>query len=103
MISGRYQGFYKLLTADGSDVYDFGVPYDANTCGNPSSLSNCAFFQVLKQLDTFVIANPLQSITAQEAASSRAGSAASGCESGCIPRQLFLISIMRTSRCSSQR
>ena len=64
LISGRYQGFYKLLTADGYDVFDFGVP---SRPGRSSNLANCAYFHTLKQFDTFVISNAISDISAEEA------------------------------------
>jgi hypothetical protein len=88
-ISGRYQGFYKLLTADGYDVYDFGVPFSA---GCASDLARCAYFQALMQVDTFVIANAQTVISAEEASVITGWLRGElGCESGCAPRQLFLI------------
>ena len=88
-ISGRYRGFYELLTADGYDVYDFGVPFVG---GCASDLAGCAYFRALRQVDTFVIANAQTGISAEEAwviAGWLRGEL--GCESGCAPRQLFLI------------
>ena len=95
LISGRYQGFYKLLTADGYDVFDFGVPFVA---GCSSNLANCAYFHTLKQFDTFVISNAISDISAEEAeVITRWLSGEIGCESGCNPRQLILIADHQTN------
>ena len=95
VISGRYQGFYKLLTADGYDVLDFGVPFVAGCSSHPAS---CAYLQALKQVDTFVIANARLDVSAEEAEVLVGWLRGElGCERGCAPRQLFLIADHQTN------
>jgi hypothetical protein len=63
-IDDKYMGFERLLTADGYFVDHFAEPF---VPGCVDDLGNCAYFQRLLELDTFVIANAQAPISAEEA------------------------------------
>jgi hypothetical protein len=84
----RFQGFARLLRADGYDVRGFDAAF---VPGCSLDLPGCAWFQALLQIDTLVIANRRDPISAEEAELLVGWlTGRLGCESGCPPRRLFL-------------
>ena len=64
-IANLYQGFATLLDADGYSSQEFDQTFDPQSCSG--DLTNCLYFQRLLQIDTLVMANRLNPVSAAEA------------------------------------
>ena len=88
-IANRFQGFERLLTADGYVVQSFDAPF---VPGCSANLATCAYFQALLGIDTLVIANRKNAVTPEEAEILMGWLRGElGCDGGCMPRSLFLV------------
>jgi hypothetical protein len=95
LYDGTYQGFTKLLRADGYTVQEFGVPFVELDCNDLENLDNCDYFDELLTIDTLVIAvATIYAPVSQEEADSITGwlSGDLGCSGGCPHRRLMLMS-----------
>ncbi len=93
-IADRFQGFSRLIEADGYSVSDFAEPFDLNP-GCLNDLAHCDYFMALLEVDVLVISNAETEISEQEA-EVLAGwvdgtlDASVGCLGGCTRRRLLV-------------
>jgi hypothetical protein len=87
-LNHNFTSFGELLSADGYTLESFRQQF---TLGCVMGLHNCPYWDALNEVDTLVIANAMQEISAEEAQLIAAWVRGDLCEVDCIPRNLLLI------------